>query len=87
MQVQAAKIQAIHESGSEKHFPDHIFRVMLTYLQDNPIICDRRSLGAGNKNQTSDLKLNTPTGSLCSFKMCTGHCARLKDSELVEFGD
>ena len=37
---------------------DHVFHTMLTYLGDNPIICDtRRSLGTANKNQPSWLKI------------------------------
>lgn len=41
---------------TRKVFPitDLVFRAMLIYFGDNPIICDmRRSLGAGNKNQAS----------------------------------
>lgn len=35
---------------------DHVFHAMLTYLRDNPIICDMKSLSVGKKNQVPWLK-------------------------------
>lgn len=87
MKMQAAKTQTIHESGSEKYFPDHIFRVMLTYLQANPTICDRRSLGADNRNQTSDLKRNTPLNPCASSRCVRDIVQDPRTLSLMQFGD